>query len=140
KLPETKDGKLVEAEHIISSGGKLWYGFAPPGSVGSYDPATKQFKSYQIEEGKASASGISKQGGKFWFVLASQRKVGSLDPETGKVETFPIPTARIYGEHLRVDPQGRVWLGEQAEHKLWMVDPSTKRTESYNLPYSCEPY
>jgi streptogramin lyase len=139
-VPLTKEGKPGDATTMgVGKDGLVWYCSRETGSINSYDPETKKFKIYVIEDGKGWPFGIEWHGDEIWFGLIKENKVGYLKPLTGEIKTYPIPSPSGI-ERLRVDKKGRVWIPERESHKVGMMAPGTEKVVETDLPTNCSPY
>jgi streptogramin lyase len=139
-VPLTKDGKPGDATTMgVGKDGLIWYCSRETGSINSYDPETKKFKIYVIEDGSGWPFGIEWHGDQIWFGLIKENKVGYLKPSTGEIKTYPIPSPSGI-ERLRVDKKGRVWIPERESHKVGLMAPGTDKVVETDLPTNCSPY
>jgi streptogramin lyase len=140
-VPKGDDGKPPYVRCMtLGNDGLVWYVALAAGRVDSYDPETKKFTKYSIEDGKGSPFGIAIHGDKVWFALIRANKVGYLMPSTGEIKTYPIPTPNVGVERIKVDTKGRVWIPERDVAKLGLLAPGSDHIVENELPYMCSPY
>jgi streptogramin lyase len=140
-VPKGDDGKPPYVRCMtLGKGGLVWYVALAAGRVDSYDPETKKFTKYPIEDGKGAPFGIAIHGDAVWFALIRANKVGYLKPATGEIKTFPIPTPNVGVERIKVDAKGRVWIPERDVAKLGVLVPGSDHIVENDLPYMCSPY
>jgi virginiamycin B lyase len=138
-VPAFEDRKAGGANSMLAGKDSLLWMCTSAG-IDSYNPATKVFKNYLIEDGKGGAIGIAEHGDAIWFGQIRSNKVGYLEPASGEVKTFAIPSPDVVVERLRVDQKGRVWIGEYAAGKLGLLEPGSSQIVEIDLPYRCQPY
>lgn len=139
--PKNEKGLYTGAHTIIvAHDGKVWFTELVNGSISSFDPTTRKFKRYPLEEG-TSAYGILEHGDNiFWYMLVRGSKVGTLNANTGEMKSFDMPTRNATPQRFRFDSKGRIWFGEYGAGKLGMFDPATTKMREYELPYRASPY
>jgi len=141
RVPEPQRGKIAGAHSIIvDNRGKVWFTEILGGAIGSYDPATHEFRSFLIEEGSLPYGIVEHGDGIFWFALLRAGKIGYLDSSTGGVKTFATPTTGSEPQRLRFDGKGQLWFGEYEAGKIGNFDPATQRFQEYELPFRGTPY
>ncbi len=143
RVPDFEDGQNPMPHSIVvAKDGKVWFTEThrpTPGAISSYDPDTRQFKRYMLEEGSVPY-GIIEKDGIIWFTLIFPGKLGFLDPKTGEMQYFAVPTEATQTRRLRFDTKGRLWFGEFSTDKIGVFDPSTKEFTEYDLPFRGSPY
>jgi virginiamycin B lyase len=80
--------------HSMAQGkdGRIWITNALSSLLMSFDPKTKQFKSYKIDEPAFYMHTIRiDQAGIIWFTVAVSNKVGRFDPKTEKFTMLHLP-------------------------------------------------
>jgi len=103
--------------------GRVWF----VGQVGNYvaylDPATGQFKRYEIEEGTNPHNLIVDERG-VWYAGNANARIGLLDPATGKARTFPMPDPAARDPHTLVfAPDGNLWFTVQGGNFIGRLNP-----------------
>ncbi|MCI0432489.1 MAG: lyase [Gemmatimonadetes bacterium] len=93
--------------------GRVWF----VGQVGNYiaflDPASGEFKRYEIEEGTNPHNLIVDARG-VWYAGNANARIGLLDPQTGKARIFPMPDPAARDPHTLVfAPDGNLWFTVQ---------------------------
>ena len=119
---------------IVARDGGVWFTELGHSSITRFDPATRQFRRYQIETRSGPYGILEREDNVFWFILSGGSKVGYLDANTGKIRTYPTPTASASPQRFRFDSAGRLWFGEYRAGKIGMFDPKTEKFAEYDLP------
>lgn len=112
-----------------------------PGLAKSYNPATKEWKSYISPTALASKTnpggyGIAVAGdGKVWFAMNNVDKMARVDPATGKVDEFKVPVQGIaYPRRMSTDNDGNIWVGLWSAGKLMEIDYKTAEMTTFDPP------
>src|SRR5918998_2444207 len=83
--------KTRPRDPYLDAKGRVWF----VGQAGNYiahlDPASGQFKRFEIEEGTHPHNLIVDKSGKVWFAGNRNARIGALDGETGKSAIYPMP-------------------------------------------------
>jgi virginiamycin B lyase len=98
----------------LDAQGRVWF----VGQAGNYiarlDPATGEFRRYEIEPGTHPHNLIVDAQGMVWYAGNRNARIGRLDPETGKAEIFPMPDSAARDPHtLTFDSKGDIWFTVQ---------------------------
>ncbi len=98
----------------VDGQGRVWF----VGQRGDYlaylDPATGDFRRYELDPGTGPHNLIVDDDGLVWYAGNRARHIGRLDPETGAIEKFMMPTADARDPHtLTFDRNGDIWFSVQ---------------------------
>ena len=93
--------------------GRVWF----VGQVGNYlawlDPASGEFKRYELEE-RTLPHNLIVDGRGVWYAGNANGRIGLLDPATGKTRTFMMPDPAARDPHtLVLDAKGDLWFTVQ---------------------------
>ena len=78
------------------------------------DPATGDFRRYELEPGTGPHNLIVDEDGFVWYAGNRAMHIGRLDPETGDIEKFMMPTPDARDPHTLVfDHNGDIWFSVQ---------------------------
>ena len=137
---ETGDTRAFEIPSAVPLGphtlvrdrpGLLWITSMRPGIISRFDPATQQFKVFNLalKDGRpppalhdisfdADHNLMADAKGRMWFTDSLGNAVGSFDPRTGKTEDYPIPAVagrvgneQPYGLAMSTDGS-RIWYAQ----------------------------
>jgi len=120
----TKDGKLSKFSPPtdgkpqrlqVDDDGIVWFSERRGGKIGRFDPATEQFKEYDLPGPEPSpyALGIDRNH-RIWYASHEQDTLGRLNPQTGEVTEYPFPHSEVSIREFFLDSQGRIWYGSTA--------------------------
>ena len=76
---------------------------------------------------------VDSKGVGYWADLAGGN-VGEMDPRTGKTTLYPTPTLNSGVRRLHMDPEDRLWFGENYAFKIGMFDTKTKQFKEWDDP------
>jgi streptogramin lyase len=135
KAPDpTESARGTPHTIIVARDGKVWFSELSNGSITRFDPETRGFRRYQIEERSGPYGILEREDNVFWFVLSRASKIGFLDANTGKIRTWSTPTLNANPQRFRFDSTGRLWFGEYGAGKIGVFDPKTETMTEYPLP------
>lgn len=100
------------------------------GQAGNYiahlDPATGEFKRYELEEGTHPHNLIIDGDGMVWYAGNRNRHIGKLDPETGEITKFMMPDPAVRDPHTLVwDRDGNIWFTAQQSNRVGKLAVAT---------------
>jgi virginiamycin B lyase len=106
--------------------GQVWF----VGQVGNYiarlDPATGQFKRYELDPGTLPHNLIVDAKGTVWYAGNGNGTIGRLDPGTGKITRYPMPNPAARDPHTLVfDRNGDIWFTVQRSNFVGKLTVAT---------------
>lgn len=115
--------------------GKVWF----VGQVGDYigvlDPATGQFRKYDLEPGAGPHNLIVAPDGMVWYSGNVTGYIGRLDPATGSITRYPMPDPAIRDPHTLVfNRQGDIWFTAQAGNVVGKLTVATGQIRLVPVP------
>ena len=98
----------------VDGQGRVWF----VGQRGDYlaylDPATGDFRRYELDPGTGPHNLIVDEDGFVWYAGNRAMHIGRLDPETGAIEKILMPTPDARDPHtLTFDHNGDIWFSVQ---------------------------
>ena len=98
----------------VDAQGKVWF----VGQVGDYigvlDPATGQFRRYDLDHGAGPHNLIVDARGFVWYSGNTASHIGRLDPASGAITKYPMPDSSVRDPHTMVfDRHGDIWFTAQ---------------------------
>ncbi|MGH7561434.1 MAG: virginiamycin B lyase family protein [Gemmatimonadales bacterium] len=117
------------------------------GQTGNYlarlDPATGEFKRYEIDAGTNPHNVIVDDKGMAWYAGNRNGMIGKLDPATGAITRYPMPDSTARDPHTLVfDGRGNIWFTVQQSNKVGRLNmasgkidliPTGERTRPYGI-------
>jgi virginiamycin B lyase len=86
----------------VAADGTIWFVGQQGHYVGHLNPATGEFKKYDLGEGVGPHNQILDKNGNVWFAGNRVGYIGKLDPKTGAIEKFPMPDPTVRDPHTLV--------------------------------------
>ena len=132
--------------HSMAQGkdGRIWITNALSSLLMSFDPKTKVFKSYKIDEPALYLHTIRIDGqGIIWFTVAVSNKVGRFDPATEKFTIIQLPHDGFmravvdFGFPTVLKWSGKWWPGQNVPVKT-SPHKWTQGHLMFNLPYGID--
>ena len=98
----------------VDGQGRVWF----VGQRGDYlaylDPATGDFRRYELDPGTGPHNLIVDDDGFVWYAGNRAMHIGRLDPESGEIEKILMPTPDARDPHtLTFDRNGDIWFSVQ---------------------------
>ena len=133
----------------VAPDGKIFF----VGQVGNYvarlDPASGEFKKYDLDPGTNPHNLIVDARGQVWYAGNRNGTIGKLDPATGAITRYPMPDSTARDPHTQVfDPQGNIWFTMQnsnfvghlltASGKITLVKMTTPGAKPYGMTLDSE--
>jgi len=136
--------KTRPRDPYVDGQGKVWFVGQEGNYIAQLDPASGQFKRYEIEEGTHPHNLIVDKSGKVWFAGNRNARIGALDGATGKSAIYPMPGGSPRDPHTMIfDAKGDIWFTAQGGNavghlntktgKVQVADVSTKSARPYGI-------
>ncbi|RMH21382.1 MAG: hypothetical protein D6701_02540, partial [Gemmatimonadetes bacterium] len=111
---------------FVGPDGTVWFVGQQGDYVGALDPASGDFRRYDLPAGAGPHNLVVAPDGTVWYTGNRARHLGRLDPATGDIEPFELPDERARDPHTLVfDRQGGLWFTVQGGNFVGHFDPST---------------
>lgn len=128
--PETRP-----RDPAVAPDGRIWF----VGQVGNYvaalDPATGQFRKFDLEDQAFPHNITFGPDGAAWYTGNRNGTLGRMDPATGTVRRFPMPAADLTDPHTLVfAPGGSAWFTLQAANAVGHLDPASGAIRILRMP------
>ena len=139
-LPPELNGPHVQLNQISPDqshvDGKVWFQDAGTYTVLRLDIASgkiESFEPYAIPRPNVYDVIPDAKNNAYFLVLGAE-DVGRIDATTGTIAIFKTPTARSGPRRGMMDPQGRLWFGENGGDKIGMFDTRTEKFREWAPP------
>ena len=111
---------------FVDGQGRVWFA----GQVGNYlaylEPASGQFRRFELEDGALPHNVIVSRDGAVWYTGNGNGHIGRMDPATGRVRRFPMPDAAARDPHTLVEaPNGDLWFTVQGGNFVGRLNPAS---------------
>ena len=119
----------------VAPDGKVWF----VGQVGNYiarlDPATGEFKRFELDPGVHPHNLIVDHSGIVWYAGNQASHIGRLDPADGKVTKYPMPDPAVRDPHTLVfDRTGDIWFTAQGANVVGKLTVATGAVRLLAVP------
>ncbi|HYJ81037.1 MAG TPA: hypothetical protein VEW03_15600 [Longimicrobiaceae bacterium] len=119
----------------VDGQGRVWF----VGQVGNYiaylDPASGQFRRYELEARALPHNLIVARDGGVWYAGNGNGHIGRLDPATGQVRRYPMPDSLARDPHTLVfDRAGDLWFTLQGSNMVGKLTTATGQVRLINVP------
>lgn len=103
----------------VDKQGRVWF----VGQTGNYiaylNPASGEFKRFEIEAGTNPHNLIVGADGMIWYAGNRNARIGKLDPSTGKATIYMMPDKAVNDPHTLVfDKSGNIWFTAQGANHV----------------------
>jgi virginiamycin B lyase len=120
---------------FVDGQGRVWF----VGQVGNYvaylEPASGQFRRYELEERALPHNLIVGRGGAVWYAGNGNGHIGRLDPATGQVRRFPMPDSAARDPHTLVEAaNGDLWFTVQGGNRVGRLNPASGEVRLVAMP------
>ncbi|MGH7645968.1 MAG: virginiamycin B lyase family protein, partial [Gemmatimonadales bacterium] len=119
----------------VAPDGAVWF----VGQVGNYiarlDPATAEFKRFELDLGVHPHNLIVDRNGIVWYAGNQAAHIGRLNPADGKVTKYPMPDPAVRDPHTLVfDRNGDIWFTAQSSNAVGQLTVSTGAVRLIAVP------
>src|SRR5215471_12723211 len=77
---------------------------------------------------------ISDAQNNVYFTVFGRENIGRIDAKTGKVSIYPTPSKSSAPRRGMLDPQGKLWFGENRSNRVGMFDTRTEKFQEWIAP------
>lgn len=124
----------------VGPGGKVWFVGQIGHYVASLDPATGDFRKYELEAGVGPHNVVVDETGTVWFSGNLLGYIGKLDPETGRIQKLPMPREEARDPHTLVfDGRGHIWFTVQSGNFIGRLTMATGEVRLVEAPQALNP-
>ena len=110
----------------VDGQGRVWFVGQSGNYVANLDPATGQFRRFELEAGTFPHNLIVSHSGAIWFTGNANGTIGRLDPATGQVRTFRLPDPAARDPHTLVEAaNGDLWFTVQGGNFVGKLNPAS---------------
>ena len=145
--PETLSVELVDTPFTaprrlrFDGHGKLWIPGFSSGLLARFDPATREFQTWEIPiEPRGSetpyALNVDRERDLVWICGTNSDSLIRFDPRTETFTVYPLPTRVTYTRELDFDREGRVWTSN-SNLPAWQIEgmlPRVLRLDPHAVP------
>jgi virginiamycin B lyase len=122
--------------------GRVWYTEPWLNRIGVFDPATGEFKEYELPTPNSYPHWVAvDRRHRVWVTEYWGNKLAMFDPRTEMFEEYPIPTSQSGPNVIAFDYRGNVWFTEtgltpdyRTAWNVAMFDVSEKVFREYTVP------
>src|SRR5919201_3341689 len=98
----------------VAADGKVWFVGQAGNYIANLDPATGEFRRFEIEAGKQPHNLIIDRQGRVWYSGNTNARIGWLDAATGKATIYHMPNSAAKDPHTMIfDRSGNIWFTAQ---------------------------
>jgi virginiamycin B lyase len=119
---------------FVAPDGKIWF----VGQVGNYvavfDPATNDFKKFDLEPGALPHNNIVGPDGIVWYAGNANGTIGRLDPKTGAIKAIKMPAGVSDPHTMMFDGRGGIWFTAQGANVVGRLDLATEQVRVVAMP------
>jgi virginiamycin B lyase len=126
----------------VDGQGRVWFVGQTGNYVATLDPASGQFKRYEIEDGTYPHNLIVDAAGNVWYAGNRNGRIGRIDAKTEKITTYPMPDRAVNDPHTLVfDRSGDIWFTAQGANYVGHLATKTGKIRLAKVPTSqARPY
>lgn len=115
--------------------GRVWF----VGQVGNYlaylDPASGEFRRFEIPPGTGPHNLIVDAKGAVWFAGNRDAYIGKLDPASGEIQRYPMTDPAAKDPHTLVfDRNGDIWFTMQASNFVGKLQVASGEVQLIAVP------
>ena len=121
--------------------GRVWFVGQEGNYVARLDPATGEFRRYEIDPG-TNPHNLVVEKGMVWFTGNRNNRLVRLDPRSGKLTTYMIPDSSVRDPHTMVFDRksGVAWFTAQGAGVVGRFDPKTEKFRLWKTGAGTRPY
>ena len=136
--------KTRPRDPYVDASGKVWFVGQAGNYVARLDPASGEFKRFEIDENSHPHNLIVSRSGAVWYSGNTNGRIVKMDPATGKTTNYMMPDNAVRDPHTLIeDKSGNIWFTAQsANHvghlvtktgQVHLMQPPTARSRPYGI-------
>lgn len=119
----------------VDAQGKVWFVGQEGDYIGLLDPATGQFRRYELDRRAGPHNLIVDAHGIVWYSGNAAGHIGRLDPATGTITKYPMPDSTVRDPHTMVfDRNGDIWFTAQVGNVVGKLTVATGAIRLVRVP------
>ena len=116
---------------------RVWFCGQAGAYIAMLNPATGEFKKYDMEDNERPHNLIIDQQGTIWYAGNTRGYIGRLDPDTGNIKKYPVPDENVKDPHTLVfDSHGDIWFTSQQSNYIGKFFVNTGEIRVIKVPTS----
>ncbi len=120
---------------FVDRQGHVWFVGQEGHYVGMLDPASGQFRRFELDPGTGPHNLIVDDHGIVWYSGNLTGHIGRLDPATGRITKYPMPDTTIRDPHTMVfDRHGDIWFTAQSGNVVGKLTVATGDVRLIRVP------
>jgi virginiamycin B lyase len=125
----------------VDQKGHVWFVGQGGNYVGRLDPASGEFKQYQIDPGTYPHNLTVDRHNVVWFTGNMNGRIVKLDPQSGKLTNFLMPDSTVRDPHTMIwDAKGDAWFTAQNAGVVGKLTTSDEKIRLWRLAKGSRPY
>ncbi|MDB4881820.1 MAG: streptogramin lyase [Gemmatimonadetes bacterium] len=121
--------------------GRVWFVGQVGNFVGRLDPASGEFKRYEVEAGTHPHNLVVDAKGMVWFTGNANGRIVRLDPATGKLTNYMMPDASVRDPHtMTFDRNGDAWFTAQGAGVVGKLTTADGKIRLWKMESGSRPY
>ena len=128
----------------VDKDGSIWFVGQRADYIARLDPATGEFKRFDLEKGTGPHTQILDREGYVWFAGNRKAYIGRLDSKTGEIKKYPMPNPEARDPHtMALDEKNNIWFTVQggnfvgkldiASGNIDLIKMKTERSRPYGI-------
>ena len=119
----------------VAPDGKVWFCGQAGNYLASFDPATEEFKRFEVPERSNPHNLIIDDEGFVWYAGNLNAHIGKLDPADGSITQFPMPDPEARDPHTLVfNQEGNIWFTVQGGNFIGYLNTTTGEVKLVSVP------
>ncbi len=106
--------------------GRVWFVGQRGNYVARFDPATEQFKRFDIDSGTLPHTVVIDPQGNAWYAGNANGMIGKIDARTEQITRYPMPRPEARDPHtIAFNSKGELWFTLQQSNMVGHLNPAT---------------
>ena len=120
---------------FVAPDGRVWFVGQTANYAAVLDPATGEFRRYDMDDGTGPHNLIVADDGLVYYAGNRANHIGIIDPATGEIEKIMMPDERARDPHTLIwDKNGDIWFSVQQGNLIGFLDTDTRQVRLVEGP------
>ncbi|WP_420635475.1 virginiamycin B lyase family protein [Candidatus Palauibacter sp.] len=120
---------------FVAPDGRVWFVGQAAHYAAVFDPASGEFKRYDMEDGTGPHNLIVDEDGMVYYAGNRANHIGIIDPATGEIDKIMMPDERARDPHTLIwDDNGDIWFSVQGGNLIGFLDKESRDVRLVEAP------
>ena len=135
EFPSASAERTRPRDPYVHQDGRVFFCGQAGNYIASFDPASGEFRRYELAPGTHPHNLIIDDAGMVWYAGNRNSHIGRLDPATGAITKYDMPDPAVRDPHTLIwDRDGNIWFTAQQANHVGKLTVATGEVQLIEVP------